>query len=146
MSKKTTIHLGDEALAVIGAVENEGYSFRVNGILTRYARMVAEAMPEFTVPEWSAILDANNGMGGFEGSGFPDASTSLWPNVADSVPDGLNEKWGVDCLDIARRMRDIPYSGQVAMYEIVRGFWASPDINKLPVDDLIKKLGAKITP
>jgi hypothetical protein len=124
----------------------DNYSGRINSIVGRYQAVIAEGMPELTEREWLAIMDANNGTV-FPG---PDESTEIdparyaWMNVQDSVEDGLNEKWQIDCLDLARKMKSMTYVEQCGVMEVIGRFWErSEKIFESSHDSLIDA-GAKI--
>lgn len=140
MSKKTTIYLTDESLEIIGHAES--LAGRINSILERYAMICREAMPTLTEGEWCAICDANNP--GQDITGMPWSTSVMWANVADSGPDGIDEKWGINHEELAQRMRQMPLASQVAIHEVVRAFWARPQLNDLPPRELLRKSGARI--
>lgn len=140
MSKKATVYLTDQSLGIIG--ETDSLAGRINAILERYNMICRDAMPALPENEWCAICDANNP--GQDVTGMPWSATILWANVADSGPDGIDEKWGVDHQDLAARMRAMPLPAQVAIHEVVRAFWASPYLNELLALDLLEKSGARV--
>ena len=113
-------------------------------IVERYARITAEATPELTEAEWCCFCDANNGCGVFLATGGHDQAESAWANVADSVPDGLDEKWGVSCLKLAEKIRLMTFVGRVAVWDVAARFWSSPRLNDLTARELLVEAGAKI--
>ena len=140
MSKKATVYLTDKSLDIIGNADS--LAGRINAILERYSMIYHGAMPTLTEGEWMAICDANNP--GQDITGMPWSTSVLWANVADSGPDGIDEKWGIKHEDLAARMRAMPMASQVAIHEVVRAFWASPELNSLPTRDLLEKSGARV--
>ncbi len=141
--RKLSIYMGEPlraALAITGDDNPETgvKSRRINNVCERYLDIVHFAMPEFTRGEWCAIMDANNGIGI---SGEISWILGAALNVADSVDDGMDEKWGVDCQRLAERMRGLPRASRIAVGEAVERFWAS---SELPTDEALAKAGVKI--
>lgn len=144
MSERKSVHLTPQSIAIIGDT-SPGLSGRVNGIIGRYHGMAIDSMPTLPLGEWSAIIDANNGItGDISGTDIAGTIRMMAANVGDSGPDGLAEKWGVDLAALESAMSALPYAGQVAIYEVVRAFWSSPQLNELPMPDLLRQCGARI--
>lgn len=147
MARKATIYLHPSTLTILGprGEDKANLSGRINGIVQRYAGITSDSMPELSLGEWCAICDANNGTGAFELAGTDiDEARHLWANVADSGPDGLGDKWGVDLEALAKKLRAMPMASKAAVYEVVRAFWSSPDLNRLNNEDLLRQAGARI--
>lgn len=145
MGKRKSLYLGEVAEAVVNQASEKGDSFsgRLNSIIVRYAGMVDAAMPALTLPEWLAVCDANNGTFlEVEAIKF-DPARSAWLNVADSGPDGLAEKWGVNLEDLAQKLRAMSYPEQVAVWEIIQRFWRGN--HKGDFADTFAAIGAKIS-
>lgn len=137
MSKKATIYLSDTISELVSArVASHGsLSERVNESLAWLDYVRRSHTPQFTRPEWCAILDANNG-GPFPGSDPESIQSCFWANVEDSI--GLDEKWSVDSADIVRRMQELSPAETIAMAEISRYFW---DFCDTDTDKLFAELG-----
>lgn len=138
---KASIYLGEplqKALAVLGdeTPQTANRSGRLNNIAERYLAIMIDAMPEFTKAEWSAIMDVNNGL---QITGDWLSAVHAWANVADSPE--VDEKWGVDHEDLARRMRTLPLASRVAIAEAIERFWGH---YQLPTDEALAKAGARI--
>ncbi len=97
-------------------------SERVNEIVLRYDALYRHLLPDFTREEWCAIMDANNGtIPAYETT--PETQLTLvWANLADS--EGMDEKWGVDCDDLVRRLRELSAPQSIAVVEAVYRFWS----------------------
>lgn len=145
MSKRTTIWISDQAEGALGPVkqeEGDSLSGRINSILIRYDQIRVENCPELPVGEWCAICDANNGAWLQAESGENDPARYAWMNVADS--DELDLKWGIDRLDLARRMKAMPISQQCAVIEVVGRFWRLQAGEGEGYAELLRRCGAKV--
>lgn len=145
MAKKTTIYLSDEtekALAAYG--EENSLSGSIATIIARYQAITAEATPELSEPEWSAIVDALNGCGAWLSAGGVDPAGMVWAELYDSEPDGIGEKWGVEVRELAERLRALPFAGRCAVWDVAARFWASPRLNEIDTLALLIESGAKI--
>ena len=56
----------------------------------------------------------------------------------------MGDKWGLDIMALATKLRELPWAGRVAVWDIAAKFWASPQLNELPTVELLTKVGAKI--
>lgn len=146
MPKKTSMYLPDwlpEYLASYG--EENPLSPSVVALIQRYRSITADACPEFTEQEWSAICDVLNGCGVWLSDvGRTEPAQHIWAELLDSGPDGIAEKWGVNLADLAKRIRALPLAGKVAVWDVAAKFWADPQLNQISTLDLLKKAGAKI--
>lgn len=141
-ARRQGVYFAKEAMEIIGGT-GESFSGRVNSIIVRFGAMVAAAMPEFTLGEWCAICDANNGTWTMAEHGDIDPARYLWANVHDSGPDGIDAKWGIDHRAFAEQLRTLPYASQVAALEVVTRFWGMTD-EHLPHAEALRRAGAKI--
>ena len=145
MPRKVSIHIPDWADEMLDSYgPDNSRSGTIAGLLGRYRDITDAACPTLSEAEWCCICDANNGCGLTFLLGS-DHFQSLWANVADSEPDGLGEKWGVDLMALALLLRDLPPAGKAAVWDVAAKFWASPRLNELPVRDLLVSVGAKIS-
>lgn len=140
MGKKTSIYLSESALEVIGE-KPDSLSGRINDIICRYGEAIQQGMPEFSLNEWCAIVDANNGT--FI-DGIPFNQVLIWANVIESSLDGLGEKWRIDPIELSETIRKLPLISQMAIAEVVTKFWSSPRLNKLETRDLLIESGARV--
>ena len=144
MAKRTSIYLPDHIKARVAEYGENSLSGSMATLLDRYWQITADACPELTVAEWCCICDANNGCGVWLSAGAHDPYQSLWANVYDSEEDGLSEKWGVSCRELAERLRSMPLAQKAAVWDVAARFWASPRLNEIDTHDLLKEAGAKI--
>ena len=144
MAKRNSIYIPDHLSLHIRSFGENTLSGSIATLLDRYRTITADACPELTQAEWCCICDANNGCGAWLSAGGPDPYQSLWANVYDSEEDGLSEKWGVSCRELAGRIRAMPLVQKAAVWDVAARFWASPNLNKLDTHDLLKEVGAKI--
>lgn len=131
---RTTIYVPEEIQRLLGG---DTGSARINGIVARYGRIVAEAQPALTTSQWLAVLDASNGLALLDDAGT-DMTAYLWAEIADAT--GLAERWGVDQDALVRHVRAMPYVSRVAIAEAARAFWARTD---LPTDAAMDAAGIR---
>jgi hypothetical protein len=68
----------------------------------------------------------------------------MWANIADSPE--LDEKWGVDRMSLAAKLRDLGFAEQCSVAEVVRDFWGNDWSQAEDYADVFKTIGAiKIT-
>jgi hypothetical protein len=83
-------------------------------------RLAAKDIP-LNEAEFHCFCDANNGTA-FDPLSFEE----LGLNVADSGPDGLGEKWGVDLASLARKLNALPALQKCALLAASDGFFGDP--------------------
>ncbi len=132
-SNKRNVYLTDNSLSLLAGCDS--FSGRLNTIIGRYSRIVADSMPTFTRGEWCAIFDANNGTLYLDDSSI----TMAWANVAD-LP-GLDEKWGIDSAALVAKMRRLTTAQAIAVVEANERFWAN---HEKPTDEALKVAGVRI--
>lgn len=135
MGEKFSIYAG-EPMALALSLFDDNRSGRINAICDRYLAIVAKHTPVMTRGEWSAVCDVINGA-------FLDARgiDLCWASVADSGPDGIGEKWGVDVDALANRIRAMSLAERVAMCECVERFWSM-----CVEPDALDRCGARFSP
>jgi hypothetical protein len=126
----------------VGSPDN--YSGRVNTIIGRYKAMVEENMPELSVNEWCAICDANNGTHMLADFNENDPARWAWMNVADSEPSEMKEKWALDNLELARKMKSMSFIEQCAVMEVIQKFWENSGQQYANYTEMLTAAGAKI--
>jgi len=144
MSKKTTIYIPDGMQEIVEAFGSDSLSGTLATLVERYDRITRDAVPELSEPEWSAIADILNGCGVLMASGGHDQAQSVWAEVADSEPDGIDGKWGISCRGLAEKLRALPLIGRIATWDVAARFWASPRLNEASTHVLLIEAGAKI--
>jgi hypothetical protein len=131
-SGKFSISAGPPMHAALGAVGDEragGHSGRLNTICERYLAMVADELARldpFTAAEWRAICDANNGV-----MPYADAvgtrPSRIWANVHDTP--GLGDKWDIDQVALAQKLRRLPRTTLIAIEEALDRFWSHTEMD-----------------
>lgn len=129
---RTTIYIPEEVQRLLGG---DTGSARINGIVSRYGRIVAEAQPALTTSQWLAVLDAANGLALLDDAGT-DMTAYLWAEIADAS--GLGARWDIDQAHLAAIVRGLPYVSRVAIAEAARAFWLRAD---LPTDAALQAAG-----
>ena len=120
--KRFAVYAGppiQEALDAVSRPDRGDYSRsgRLNTIAERYMQAVSTCMPSLSEAEWSAVLDANNGVVldamGVQGLHF---------NIEDD--EGLAKRWGIDGVALSARLAAMPFAEQMAVAEVVERYWA----------------------
>ena len=88
------------------------------GSMPRLLRQAAVAIP-LSESEFHCFCDANNGT-----VLDPDSLEFLGLNVADSGPDGLAEKWGVNLSSLAKKLNGLPALQKCALLAASDGFFS----------------------
>jgi hypothetical protein len=101
--------------------QNDPWSLEteISRIIESYANIFANTPVRFTIGEWSAILDANNGT-------LMDAQTAfgIAANVFDSSD--FSEKWGVNNDELGAKMMKMSYAALFRVAEMVHRYWTYP--------------------
>lgn len=134
---RTTIYIPEDIQAILGEAPG---SARINGIISRYARIVAEAQPALTTSEWLALLEVCNGLALLDDVGT-EMTSYLWAEIADCA--GLGVRWDIDQDRLVQTVRALPYVSRVAIAEAARAFWARAD---LPTDAALAAAGIRPVP
>lgn len=143
MARKITYYMADQAEAIIG--EERGASNRINSIIVRYGAICKKDCPELTVSEWMACCDVLNSTIRDTVSESQDIARFLWAEIEEAEIDGLGEKWGIDCKEFSARLREMPYSSQCAIVEVVSRFWSGYDCQEWDNDrQRLEHFGAKV--
>ena len=144
---KKSLYIPSEIDALISAGEAESYSKRCAFLISMAVEMLLANTPELRLGEWCAIADAMNGTHFMYEMGPKGLVHSAWHGVYDSAPE-CNEKWGVDCEELSKRLRGMTLAEQFAVFEIGRSFWRRRDITngKKTYQELFQALGARISP
>lgn len=146
MARQMTYYMAPEAESVIGNYKERGsFNSRANSIIIRYGAICKKDCPEMTVSEWMACCDVLNGTVRDTDSYWNDPARMIHANIEDSEQDGLGEKWGIDCKEFSSRLREMPYSSQCAIVEVVSRFWAGHDSQEWESDQQrLEHFGARI--
>lgn len=143
MATKKNIYLGDHAERILNTPgKPESISGRINSIIIRYDSAWRDACPALTVAEWCAICDANNGTVFPADSPTTDPARYAWMNVQDA--EELDEKWGIDRLDLARRIQEMTTIEQCAAMEVITAFWQTTAGKGETYEQILQRIGANI--
>ena len=146
---KRTTYYPDSIEAIINVAPDgvESFSRRVGFLIAAAERAAAENSPELTVNEWCALVDANNGSLYSYEQGPEAVVRGVIHNVFDYAYAG-NAQWEVSCEDLARKLSGLSFSQQLAVFEIVRGFWTRKEVQEGAAGyrEIFERLGAKVAP
>jgi len=144
---KHTLYFSDLMYQKIGVDRSgpEGLSGRVSTLCSIAIEGMDECMPALPLSEWQALLDISNGLMRTSEHGLTHMVESFRFGVAESGPE-CNEKWGIKCADLARKLACMTLLEQCAVMEVTRRFWTQPDVNAKYDDyeDILLAHGAKL--
>jgi len=123
----------------------EGLSSRVSRLCSIALDLIDDNMPTLTYGEWVTFIDVSNGQWRNLSDLDPAAETESFAySVADSGPE-CNEKWGVQCVPLAKKYMALPLAGRLAVLEVCRRFWTQPEKNARydSYRDIVEAHGAK---
>lgn len=144
MASRKTIYLNDAAEKIIGTVD-DSLSGRINSIIVRYGAIMAKECPELATNEWMMICDILNGTILEADSRDADPARFLWADIAESGQlDGMAAKWEIDTDALSQKVRNMAYSQQVAIVEVICRFWKGHSNND-SYAEVLKDAGAKIS-
>lgn len=138
MAKRAT-YFSDAVETMISPSESESFSGRVGFLISAANKLATDSCPALTSSEWACIADANNGHDYSQGAEAVVSGMAL--NLFDCE---LDEKWGVDCTDLAKRIRSMTFAEQFAVFEIVRSFWLNGPSRSKTYRDAFEALGAQV--
>lgn len=146
---KRTTYFTDEVQAVLGIDRDgaESFSGRAGFLICAAGIVATENSPELTADEWCAIVDSNNGSLFAYEQGPEVVVRGIIHNVFDSAEEE-DEKWGVSCEDLARKLGALTFAEQLAVFEITRAFWTRKEAQEgaSGYREIFERLGAKVTP
>lgn len=128
---KHTLYFSDKTLAKI-AVDPagvEGLSARVSRLCHIAVDVMDDSIPTLPKAEWLALMDLSNGIHMSLSDHTPrDMAESFHFSIMESGPE-CNEKWGMNCVALAKKYRALPLAAQLAVIEVCRRFWTRPEVN-----------------
>ena len=125
---KHTLYFSQAVYDRLDITEREGLSGRVTNLCLTALDGFRENMPTLSLNEWKALLDISNGLLRNSDFGISAQVESFRFSVSESGPE-CNEKWGIDCPALARKLARMTVFEQCAVMEVCRRFWARKDIN-----------------
>jgi hypothetical protein len=145
---KHTLYFSDKVFTSLDVDRGgvEGLSGRVSHLCGVALSVMREATPALTEGEWCAMMDVVKGHIHPIEYGPQAVADSFCFSIADSGPE-MNEKWKVDCVDLAGRYRAMPLAAQMAVVDVVRRFWVRNDINaeRASYREMLAAHGAKFS-
>ena len=122
----------------------EGLSGRVSNLVSIALDSMREAAPALPVAEWKALMDISNGHFRQSDRSVDEQVESFRYGVSESGPE-CNNKWGVNCVSLARKLAGMTLIEQCAVMEVCRRFWVRSDINSKYDDyhDILEAHGAR---
>jgi hypothetical protein len=124
----------------------EGLSARVSQLCDTAIEVLRDNVPAMPLKEWQATLAILNGVMHPHEFGIRATADSVYFSILESGPD-VNEQFGVDAVDMAKRFKALPLVSQLAVVEVCRRFWVRKDINAKfdSYRDMLTAHGAKFT-
>ena len=165
---RRSIYINPTTAAILGTDSEQNLSARIAGIaeswamacdagqiprdepdalpsaMVRYRAIIDAAMPVLTENEWACLCDILNASHRAANNQDTDPARSMGLNVADSGPDGMAEKWGVDLATLAARLDGMDYAAQCAVIETVDRFWRQAGQSMAPIGQQLRAAGAKV--
>lgn len=128
----------------IDADSTESFSGRVGFMIGSAAKVAAEECPPLPVGVWCALADANNGTFFNYEAGPEFVVSGMAHNLFDL---GEDNQFGIDAHEWAAKIQKMPFSQRLAVFEVVRRFWSSPEIVNASSGyvDAWTKLGANVS-
>ncbi len=108
----------------------EGMSARLSHLIAVALEGMRDNMPTLPLNEWQTLLDVSNGHYRSHNDPLPAQLESWIFSISESGPE-CDEKWGVDCRALARKINGLPLIQKCAAYEVCRRFWVRKDVNDL---------------
>ncbi len=135
MKKRIVVYLSQENIELMGECDKP--SRRINEMLQRYGELCRRNLPSsLTTKEWLTAMAALRDY--VANPGVDDPIRYLWAAVAD-YPDMAKCLEG-DPDSLICKLRELPYSGQVAVYEAAMSFHEHED---LPDEEALRRLGLR---
>lgn len=125
----------------------ESFSGRVGFLIAAAAGIAAASSPELSVNEWCAIADANSGSLFAYEQGPEAVVRGVIHNVFDYAYAG-DQQWKISCQNLARKLSELTFAEQLAVFEIARGFWTRKEVQEgaSGYREIFERLGAKVAP
>lgn len=134
---------GEHARAVGANPVDPGSEDAIASALTRYSQCWRDAIPALARGEWLLVCDALNSTWR-SGATAHDIAHNLAAEIAETGPDGLPEKWGVDISAMAARIAALSFCERAAIIEVVDRFWSGVTGGIQSHDELLTAAGALI--
>lgn len=129
---KHSIYLSDQMHASLDLdpAGVEGTSARLSYLISVALEGMRDNVPTLPLNEWQCLLDVTNGHYRSHNDPLTFQLEGWVFSIAESGPE-CDEKWGLDCKALARKVNALPLIQRCAAYEVCRRFWVRDDINAL---------------
>lgn len=146
MPKRATYYSDAVIKAIDHQESTESFSGRVGFLALSAVLSASEYCPALTSNEWCALADANNGTAHSYDVGPEAVVSGMLHNLFDSSPE-CDEKWRVNCTDLAKKISGMPFTSRFAAFEVVRRFWVHGDVvsSSQNYAEAFRKLGASVS-
>jgi len=144
---KHTLYFSDRVFSRLDVDTSgqEGLSGRVTFLCLAALDTMRDSMPALPLPEWQCLVDVANGYHREIDRPISEQVESFRFAVAESGTK-CDQKWGVRCVDLARKLAGMPLIAQCAVMEVCRRYWVRKDIRAKFQEnqDVLEAHGAKI--
>ena len=125
MAKRTSTYLSDRTVAILAAAMGDGGSLsgEINKFIDRYNEVIRRhrgVFEQFSEAEMTALRDICNG---WIAEPAATLAGSMALRVADSLPDGIAVKWGIDAPALLAKLRALPYADELALVAGIEAWW-----------------------
>lgn len=125
MAKRTSTYLSDHSVGILDAAMGDvgSLSGEINKSIDRYNEVIRRhrgVESQFSEAELNALRDVANGW-----MAEPAATIAggLAMELADSLPNGIAEKWEIDAPALLTKLRALPYADELALVAGIEAWW-----------------------
>jgi len=125
MAKRTSTYLNDRTVDILDAAMGDvgSLSGEINKIVDRYNEVIRrhrDVEHQFGASEMNALRDVANGWLTEPAS---TVAGGLAMELADSLPDGIEQKWGIDADALLAQLRKLSYADELALVAGIEAWW-----------------------
>lgn len=125
MAKRTSTYLSDRTVDILDAAMGDvgSLSGEINKFIDRYNEVIRRhrgVVDQFSAAELNALRDVCNGWAAEPATTI---SGGLAMELADSLPDGIAEKWEIDADALLAKLRALPYADELALVAGIESWW-----------------------
>jgi len=118
MSKKISIYAAEPVEAVLKLHQDDTLSSRINSVCERYLFLInsTHLTTTFSSAELNSFVDC------CLSTAFPPAAFipgTVLADFADSLIDGLEEKWGINGTEVAEKLSRLSMTEEMALIEYI---------------------------
>jgi hypothetical protein len=104
-----------------------------------YRRTIESLKGKLTADELSAVVDVSNGL--FLSPQM--AGEHLAVQLIDSAPDGLSEKWGIDVIELVKKINELAAFERACLELWAQNYWARSE--EVKFGDWIRRLSEAVS-